>query len=468
VRRRRWRAFACRDVDRIHLRRALFACLAVALVACHSSAKHPRPTAIGSRTVAAIRASTSLHGVASDGTSLFAAFASNTPPSAGATPADSPIATTTIEGSIIEARHGDKIAWQVALAGRAGELAVVGSTLAVALDAKGTIQLGAPLALRGDPAALLAVLDKTSGALRWSLPFDSTQYTLINALAPLGDDVLVAGAFAGTLRVGAQVVSSAGGSDGFVARISAGGKLAWLVRVGGPSADAIQGVAATSSRIAIAGTFSPGTELQGVTLASIDERMPFGDAFVASLDLGGKRRWSASFGSRADDAVAGVAMTGDGLVAVAASVRDTVQVGSSSHITRGASDGLVAFYADDGELSTSVLVGGGDFDGLRSIASLHDHVVIGGFFSGTIKLADREMTAGGGDDSFLAVLDGNGTVATAWHVGGAGREEITAVSAVPGGFVAGVAHTASLAIDTATLPAPADPASGAAIVLRGF
>ena len=68
-----------------------------------------------------------------------------------------------------------------------------------------------------------------------------------------GDDLIVGGSFAGTLRIGERVIASAGGSDGFVARVHEGQPV-WLVRVGGAGADAVQGVAATKDRVAIAGT----------------------------------------------------------------------------------------------------------------------------------------------------------------------------------------------------------------------
>jgi hypothetical protein len=115
-----------------------------------------------------------------------------------------------------------------------------------------------------------------------------------------------------------------------------------------------------------------------------------------------------------------------------------------------------------------VLVGGSDFDGLRAIAAVGDKVVVGGFFSGQLELGDRSLTAGGGDDSFIAAFDENGAVATAWQVGGEGREEITAVSAIAGGFVAGIAHTAAASVDGVALTAPKDPMRGGALIVRGM
>ena len=108
-----------------------------------------------------------------------------------------------------------------------------------------------------------------------------------------------------------------------------------------------------------------------------------------------------------------------------------------------------------------------DFDGLRAIAAIDDRIVVGGFFSGEINLAGRKLTAGG-DDAFVAALDGNGTVLTSWHIGGDGREDLVSLSPNAGGFLAGITHTAAAKIDDDALPSPADPMSGAAIVLRGL
>jgi hypothetical protein len=366
------------------------------------------------------------------------------------------------------------------LGGAAGEIVIAGGQVAVALATHGEVTPGSGtgttgtemrLEVRGDPGAIVSSLDHATGARRWQRPFESTEWAIITSLATLGDEIVVGGSVAGPLRVADKVVTSGGGSDGFIARIHADGKLAWLVRVGGTFSDGVHGVAVggdrQSPRIAVAGTFSLTAELAGVPLTSIDEKSPFGDAFVAELDGNGRRRWSASFGSRADDSVAGVTIDPRGEVVVAANVRDVLTIAGSVFVPRGAGDGLVVWYGDGGELGNAVLIGGNDFDGLRAIASAGDHVTIGGFFSGKIDLGGQSFEAGGGDDAFLASLDANGTVATAWHVGGPGREEITSVAAIPGGFVAGVAHTLSANIDGTKLAAAPRGATGAALVIRG-
>jgi len=264
-------------------------------------------------------------------------------------------------------------------------------------------------------------------------------------------------------------VSSGGKADGFVARITTTGAtagVAWVIRIGGPGADAVQGVAATGNRIAIAGTFTAGADLLGQRLAAFDDRSPAADGFVAELDAGGALRWAQSFGGKLDDAVAGVAIDARGAVAVAASIRGTLHIGGADLVARGPADGVVAWWTADGATSTAIQLGGSDFDGLRAIAAIGERVVVAGFYSGAIQLGERALAAAGGDDAFIAALDATGRVTEAWPISGDGREEITALAAIPGGFVAGVTHTATAMIDGARLPAPPDPMAGAAILVR--
>lgn len=435
----------------------------IGLAACPTP-RAPSAIPAGGATVEISRAGSSLAGVAGDGTMVFAALTARpAPPAAAGTaaPAASPSAITTIEA--LRPASGATPVWRTELPGHGGPLALSGKQVVAVL---GGARTAAGLALRGDPGAAVAGLDAATGAVAWKLAVDSTDWAVIAAIAAADDGVLIGGSFAGTLRIADKVVSSAGQTDGFVARLTAAGGVAWLVRVGGPGADAIHGVATGEDRIAIAGTFAAGADLLGEPLPAFDDRSVAGDGFVAELDAAGARRWVQSFGGAADDAVAGVAIDARGRVAVAATARDTVRVGANELTATGTADGLVAWWGPDGTALSAVLVGGPDFDGLRAIAAAGDRVVVAGFYSGSIRLGDRALTAGGGDDAFLAELDASGAVVHAWSVGGDGREEITQLAAIPGGFVAGVAHTAAARVDDAALPSPADPMTGAALVVR--
>ncbi|MEP6866623.1 MAG: hypothetical protein ABJE66_38775 [Deltaproteobacteria bacterium] len=432
--------------------------LSAALVCGCRGADRPRPGTAAAFEIEVGKAGQTLRGVTGDGARVI-------------------VARGDLASSEIEARSGATIAWHVTLPASVGVLAMLPQDVAVAIAGRGAITgIGAALQLHGEPSAAIVALDAATGAVAWRVPFDATELAIITCVAALpSGGIVVGGTFSGTLRVGdaatpapnaRDVVSSAGKSDGFVATLDPNGQLRWIVRVGGGGADAVQGVAARGDRIALAGTFSPGAELLGEPLAAFDERLPFSDGFVAELDLTGAKRWVETFGGKADDAVAGVAIDSSQRVAVAATIRDTIRLDGKDLAARGDGDGLVAWFSPAGVPGATTILGGTGFDGLRAIAAVDDRVVVAGFFHGALALGKRLIDSSSGDDSFLAVVDAGGGIENSWHVGGPGREEITALSAVPGGFVAGIAHTAELAIDDVKLAAPADPASGAAVIGR--
>ena len=391
------------------------------------------------------RAGSSLRGVAADEATVYAALS------------EVPAARRTM----IEARQGDTVAWRSVITGSGGPIVRTTSLVVVALAADEPT-------VRGTPGAIVSGLDPSAGTIRWTVPFGATGWTIITALAATADDgAIVVGSFSGTLKVGAHVVGSGGDSDGFVAALGAGGDVRWLVRLGGPGPDAVQGVATRGSRIAIAGTFTAGADLQGEGLPAWDERLPFSDVFVAELDATGGRVWSSTFGGKDEDSAMGVAIDSKGRVAVAAAARGSVRIAGLEHVPAGSADGLVAWFGADGTSGPVQLIGGTDADGLRAIAAVGDVVVVGGYYAGSMVVGDSKLEAGGGDGAFLAALDPQGALAV-WDLGGAGREEVAALAAIPGtaGFIAGVAHTAELGVGSITLPAPADPLAGAAIVIR--
>jgi hypothetical protein len=377
---------------------------------------------------------------------------------AQATPGDS---------SSIEARHGASVLWQAHLPGWGGPIARAGTVVIATSSVTGAGDV------RGEPGGVVTSYSAATGKVNWYMSVGSSEWLIISAVAGAPDgSFVVGGTFSGTLRASHKLVSSAGRADGFVMRVTPEGDVAWLERVGGPGADAILGVALSGDRVAIAGTFAQGADLLGTPLSVFDERSPFGDGFVAVLDAKGARVWSQTFGGRMDDAVAGVAIDTTGRVVVAATARNTVHVGAQDQsggtdlTVQGASDGLVAWWSPTGDPGASVLVGGGDQDGLRGIVAVGDRVVVSGYYAGKIQLGAKALTAGGGDDAFVAELAADGKVVGAWQAGGDGREEITALAAVPGGFIAGVSHTARALLDGVALPAPADPLSGAALMIR--
>ena len=318
-------------------------------------------------------------------------------------------ATYATTGPAVVRLDGGRETWRVAIPAAGGAVAASGDLVAAAIHGTGAID-GLALGLRGDPGAAIVGLAASDGARRWLVGVGATSWARVRAVVAYGDGVAIAGSFAGTLRIGDRVVSSAGDSDGFWAVLDRAGAVQRLARMGGLGADAIAGLAALpDGALAIAGTYAGPAELDDVALPPLYTG-DFGDGFVAVVETGGAMRWARSWGNAGGDACAGVVATDDG-VAVAATVRGVVDVAGRRVDAHGGADGLVAFFNHTNAVRGTILVGGSDFDGLTAIAGQGDRVVVGGWFSGTLDGPGGALVAAGGDDALLAVVTPDGVAA---------------------------------------------------------
>jgi hypothetical protein len=298
------------------------------------------------------------------------------------------------------------IAWTRDVGAGAGALAIDGDVALVAVGGSGSKSAAVPSlagGLRGEPGAALVALGAVDGAVRWAVGAGSTRWSVVSSVSAAGDGFLVAGSFAGTLRVGALTVTAAGGGDGFVASIDHAGAVRWLRRMGGDSADAIAGaVALGGGRVAIAGTFTGPAELGDGELLALADKTLAADGFVAVYEADGRLAWSRTFGGAQEDTCAGIAALAGGAVVVAGTVRGEVDVAGRRLEAHGAADGLVAVFSPDASVRSAWLVGGEDFDGITALATggaAHDQLAVAGWFTGTLPTGEK---ADGIDDVFVA------------------------------------------------------------------
>lgn len=126
----------------------------------------------------------------------------------------------------------------------------------------------------------VAVLD-TTGACLFSHSFGDAADQTGNAVAfDAGGNVVVTGAFAGSVTIGSQVLTSAGGQDVVVAKLDAGGAPVWAARAG-DSVDQSGLAVGTdgASNLFVAGSFAGALDFGGGALTSAGAD----DAFVIEL-----------------------------------------------------------------------------------------------------------------------------------------------------------------------------------------
>ena len=171
-----------------------------------------------------------------------------------------------------------------------------------------------------------------AGTLLWAMALGGSGSDQVNGLAlnTLGE-VDVAGVFSGTVDfdpgAGLLTLSSAGGSDGFIAQFAPAGGLQWARGLGGLGEDAVSAVAVSSAGdVTLVGSFrgtvdfDPGAGVRALTAAGES------DGFIVRLDRDGGHLWSQTVGGAGGDGVDAVALDEQGAVYVGGSFYGTVDL----------------------------------------------------------------------------------------------------------------------------------------------
>ncbi len=297
-----------------------------------------------------------------------------------------------------------------------------GSTIVVG-NFTGTSNFGTgPIASAGSGDAVVARYSNT-GAPLWVRTLGGTANDTAYGVAVDGsancdgaggtDCVLVAGNFGATVDFGTGSLTSAGGTDIFVAKYSSAGAALWARRFGGATDDSAYGIAVDASgNILVTGYFTVSADFGGGTLSSpyFDE-----DTFVVKFSPSGGYLWSRNFGNTSRDIGQAVALATNGDAIVTG-----WNLGAFEGVqSRGKEDiFVVRLAAATGAKVWGQRFGGSGTDKAYGIAvDDADDIAITGTIQGTIDLGGGTITPTGAD-IFLLELTGTGAYRWAKHFGG--------------------------------------------------
>lgn len=310
------------------------------------------------------------------------------------------------------------------------------------------------LAFAGHPDSATALITFDGrGRLTRVTPLRASRHVHVNALAYREDGSLIlAGLFAGTLRVGDHVLTSAGASDLFVARIAAAGQVSWALRAGGAGADSARGVAVSPSLLAVAGSFSGRADFAATPLVAPRRNRRFSgqSGFVAALDPDtGALRWARPLVGPATSAAA-VAIS-DQVIACAGYFEGPMKLGETTLDARGATDAFAVGFDHDGQALWFTRLGGDGHDHATAITAQGDRFVVAGTFHGRVTAGDHTLTSAGERDLFIGTVAA-GKVLTMQSHGGPAHDGIGGVVADPDGLY--LTGTFTRTIEIAGLPGP--------------
>jgi hypothetical protein len=252
------------------------------------------------------------------------------------------------------------------------------------------------------------------GALLWAKVFGDADEQHATAIAadPQGN-VLLGGNFSGTIDFGGGPLS---GPGSFVTKLDPTGQYLWSEKYAG---EALTGLAVDSS----------GNVLVGGGIAI---------AFVTKLDTTGAQIWSRQFGSSGNGVGANsVAVDAAGNVLLTGYFLGTVDFGGGPVTSYGTQDAFVLKLDSTGAYTWVRHYGAPDDLaplGAGIAASPTGDVLVTGTFSGSIDTGSGVISSAGGNDVFVALLDG-ASGSTTWfkRYGDASTQSSQGIAATLGG-----------------------------------
>lgn len=233
----------------------------------------------------------------------------------------------------------------------------------------------------------------------------ATQFASAVASGPGG--VVITGSLSGSADFGGGTLTSAGGTDIFVASFDAQGAFRWARRFGDAAAQTGVDVALDAAgNVYVTGDFAGAVDFGGGVLTSAGGT----DAFVVKLDSAGALVWAKRFGDGSSQNGRGIAVDGNGRVVVAGGFGGTVDFGGGALTSAGAFDAFVAMFDSGGTPLWSKRFGDSAFQSGKSVAvDLTGNVVLAGEAAGVTDFGGGPLTSAGGNDVFLVRLDAAGS-----------------------------------------------------------
>jgi hypothetical protein len=267
----------------------------------------------------------------------------------------------------------------------------------------------------------------SSGAFQWAKHFGGSGYDSSAAIAvDSNNNLLVVGYFNGTASFGcaASLVTPGSYSDIFVAKYDPNGNCLWSKGIGGAQGAGGTGVAVDSSgNVYVAGTFYGTTDAASGSLTSAGGS----DVYLAKYDGSGNLVWSKRFGGTNYDYSTAIAVDTSGNIYVTGYFYGTTDSSSGSLVSAGGSDVFLAKFNNASSLLWAKRFGGtGADNGYGIDVDSSGNPVITGAFSGTANFGGVTLTSTY-TAMYLVKYDGNGNTVWAksfdngGHYGAMGR-----------------------------------------------
>jgi hypothetical protein len=219
----------------------------------------------------------------------------------------------------------------------------------VAVDAQGNVIItgdiagkvdfgGGILTSAGATDVLLLELDAAGNHVFSKLFGDVAAQTAARVALDSVGNRIITGSAAGKVNFGGGALTSAGGTDIFVAKLTSGGMHLWSKLYGGATNQDPRDLAVDpSGAVLVAGDFTGTVDFGGGALTSAGVT----DGFIVKLDPFGAHVWSKKQGDAVAQSVSGIAADATGIFAVG-TFAGAVTFGGATLTSAGATDVMLA------------------------------------------------------------------------------------------------------------------------------
>lgn len=263
------------------------------------------------------------------------------------------------------------------------------------------------------------VKHRANGDLDWVISLGGADDDGSNdVVTDAGGNVIAVGLFRGTANFGPHALTASGDTDVYVAKISAGGAVLWARSFGGPGRDDPYAVDVDSNgNIAVTGEFAGGAEFAGTTLAADGQ-----DAFVIAFGPAGEELWGRGFGGEGRDRGLRLDVGGSDQILVSGMFDTAIDFGGDRLESAAEADAFIVELTADGQHRWSTRIGGTGSDEMHASYGPGGHILVDGFFTGTLSIGDESLASEGDNDIVLARLDADRKPIWVRHIGGPGND----------------------------------------------
>jgi hypothetical protein len=265
----------------------------------------------------------------------------------------------------------------------------------------GTVDFGGnPLVSAGAHDIFVVTLSPTGDPIASRRSGSMQSQTPQGIAADGAGNILLAGYFWDTIDFGGGPLQSMGSTDTFAAKLSATGAHQFSKRFGDAGAQYGYAVAVDGAGgPLLVGDFAGSIDFGGGALSSAGGS----DIFIAALDGSGAHRWSKRFGDADSQVARGVAVDGLGNVWMTGAISGSVDFGNGTQTGAGAKDVFLASFDSIGNPLWSRTFGDLKQQvGMSLAAGADGTVLMTGEFSGSVDFGTGPLTSQSGNSTFLA------------------------------------------------------------------